>query len=94
MYPILETKRLVLKPMQEDDKEIDNALTWYGIKHGKRQRCNEDAVLPEICILSLKLPGYGHWSLYYKGKYYDPEFGVIKRCPSNAKLNHYWEIMN
>jgi RimJ/RimL family protein N-acetyltransferase len=73
--------------------EIDIALTWYGIKHGKRQKCNEDAVLPEICILSLKLPGYGHWSLYYKGKYYDPEFGVLKKCPQNAKLNHYWEII-
>jgi RimJ/RimL family protein N-acetyltransferase len=73
--------------------EIDEALNWYGIKHGKRQRCTEDAILPEICILSLKLPGYGHWSLYYKGKYYDPEFGVLKKCPQNAKLNHYWEIM-
>ena len=74
--------------------ELDNALTWYGIKHGKRKRCTEDTILPDICILSLKLPGYGHWSLYYKGKYYDPEFGVIKKCPPNAKLNHYWEIMN
>jgi len=74
--------------------EIDSALTWYGIKHGKRQRCAEDAILPDICILSLKLPGYGHWSLYYKGKYFDPEFGVLNVCPPNAKLNHYWEIMN
>ena len=74
--------------------EIDGALNWYGIKHGKRQRCTEDAILPDICILSLKLPGYGHWSLYYKGKYYDPEFGVLNKCPPNAKLNHYWEIMN
>jgi RimJ/RimL family protein N-acetyltransferase len=73
--------------------EIDNALTWYGIKHGKRQKCNEDAVLPEISILSLKLPGYGHWSLYYKGKIYDPEFGVLENFPPNSKLNHYWEIM-
>jgi RimJ/RimL family protein N-acetyltransferase len=74
--------------------EIGNALTWYGIKHGKRQQCTEDAILPDICILSLKLPGYGHWSLYYKGKYYDPEFGVSNECPPNAQLNHYWEIMN
>ena len=74
--------------------EIDSALVWYGLKHGKRQRCTEDAILPDICILSLKLPGYGHWSLYYKGKYYDPEFGVLNKSPPNAKLNHYWEIMN
>ena len=74
--------------------DLDSALTWYGIKHGKRQKCADDAILPDICILSLKLPGYGHWSLYYKGTYYDPEFGVLKKNPPNAKLNHHWEIMN
>jgi len=74
--------------------EIDKALTWYGIKHGKRQKCTDDAILPDICILSLKLPKYGHWSLYFKGTYYDPEFGVLKKNPPNAKLNHYWEITN
>jgi len=74
--------------------EIGNALSWYGIKHNKRQPYTKDKILPDICILSLKLPKYGHWSLYYKGKYYDPEFGVLKECPPNAKLNHYWEIMN
>jgi RimJ/RimL family protein N-acetyltransferase len=73
--------------------EIANALTWYGIKHGKRQKCTDDAILPDICILSLKLPGYGHWSLYYKGKIYDPEFGVLENFPPNSKLNHYWEII-
>jgi hypothetical protein len=73
--------------------EINNALTWYGIKHGKRQRYIKDEILPNICILSLKLPGYGHWSLYYEGKIYDPEFGVLKDFPPNVKLNHFWEIM-
>jgi RimJ/RimL family protein N-acetyltransferase len=76
-------------------QEIDAALTWYGIKHGKkRERFTEGIILPDICILSLKLPGYGHWSLYYKGTFYDPEFGVLKKLPQNARLNHYWEIMN
>ena len=51
-------------------------------------------ILHDICILSLKLPGYGHWSLYYKGKYFDPEFGILKECPKNSKLCYYWEIMN
>jgi len=73
--------------------EIDEALTYYGIKHGKtRKKYNADTILPEICILSLQLPGYGHWSLYYKGTYYDPEFGVSKKCPPKAKLCYYWEI--
>jgi len=75
--------------------EIDEALTYYGIKHGKtRKKYNVDTILPEICILSLKLPGYGHWSLYYKGTFYDPEFGVSKEIPPKAKLCYYWEIIN
>lgn len=75
--------------------EIGDALHWYGIKHSKtRTRCTEVELLPDICILSLKLPGYGHWSLFYKDTFYDPEFGVLKELPENARLNHYWEIIN
>ena len=73
---------------------IDNALNYYGIRHGKtRKRVKEDTALPEICILSLILPGYGHWSLYYKGTFYDPEFGVSDKLPPKAKLDYYWEIL-
>ncbi len=73
--------------------EIGRALKWYGIKHAKsRIRFTADTTLPELCILSLRLPGYGHWSLYYKGTYYDPEFGVSKNIPPNAELHYYWEI--
>lgn len=72
---------------------IDEALCYYGIKHGKtRKSVKEDTILPEICILSLQLPGYGHWSLYYKGTYYDPEFGVSDKLPQKAKLTYYWKI--
>lgn len=74
---------------------IDYALDYYGIKHTKtRTRVKEDTVLPDICILSLKLPGYGHWSLYYKGTYYDPEFGILNELPQDTRLNHYWKIIN
>lgn len=74
---------------------IDDALYYYGFKHGKtRKSYKPDTVLPDICILSLKLPGYGHWSLYYKGTFYDPEFGVSDKIPEKAKLCYYWEIIN
>jgi RimJ/RimL family protein N-acetyltransferase len=74
---------------------IDYALTWYGIKHGKKRiKYTPGTVLPDICVLSIKLPEYGHWSLYYKGTFYDPEFGKIKELPKNAKLVSYWEIIN
>ena len=89
----------VIAVMQNDKgtsvSEIDNALFYYGIKHDKkRTRATNETRLPAICILSLKLPGYGHWSLYYKGIYYDPEFGMANKLPENAILNHYWEVLN
>jgi len=75
--------------------EIDSALFYYGIKNGKKRvSVTKDTTLPDICILSVKLPKYGHWSLYFKGKYYDPEFGEINELPENAVLKYYWEIFN
>lgn len=72
---------------------IKDALMYYGIKYTKlRKKYIADMVLPDLCILSLQLPGYGHWSLYYKGVFYDPEFGVLNQCPQSAKLCYYWEI--
>jgi len=38
------------------------------------------------------LPGYGYWGVYYKGTYYDPEFGILKECPQNDKIFQVWEI--
>ena len=47
--------------------------------------------LPGICVLSLETPKCWHWSLYYKGKFLDPEYGVLDDFPpSNRK--YYWEI--
>lgn len=75
------------------DNDINQALNYYGIPHDNlRKPYLQNTVLPNICILSMKLPRYGHWSLYYKGKYYDPEFGVLDYCPTNAEIHYYWEI--
>lgn len=74
--------------------EIRDALKWYGLKTATKARSKytEETKLPECCILSVLLPGYGHWSLYYKGKYYDPEFGMLDKLPEQAKLRYYWEV--
>ena len=75
--------------------EIRNALKWYGIKTATKARLKytKETKLPECCILSVLMPGYGHWSLYYKDKYYDPEFGVLDSLPKQAKLRYFWEIL-
>ncbi len=88
----------VIGVMQNDKgtatSEIRDALKWYGLKTATkaRQKYTEQTVLPQCCILSVKMPDYGHWSLYYKGKFYDPEFGVLDKLHEQAKLRYYWEI--
>lgn len=47
--------------------------------------------LPEIALLSLETPRCWHWSLYFKGLFYDPEHGILSDFPE-AKRKYYWEI--
>jgi len=75
------------------DEDINKALDYYKIPHSNiRKPFFPNIILPDICIVSMQLPGYGHWSLYYKGKFYDPEFGLLDKCPENAEICYYWEI--
>lgn len=49
--------------------------------------------LPPVCILSLETPKCWHWSLYFKGLFFDPEYGVLEDFPpSNRK--YYWKILS
>jgi hypothetical protein len=89
----------VISVMQNDKGTgtpmMKNTLKHYGIKTATstRVKFTEGMTLPDCCILSIKMPGYGHWSLYYKSVFYDPEFGVLHELPNNAKLVSYWEII-
>lgn len=72
---------------------IKTALEYYGIKHAKSlKKYKEGATLPDICILELELPSYKHWSLYFKGKYFDPEFGILDNCINDSRILRFLEI--
>ncbi len=74
-------------------KEVADALTHYGIKHAKTMtKVDQTTTLPDVCILKLLLPGYSHWVLYYKGTFYDPEFGVLDNCYHKARIQSYLEL--
>ena len=49
--------------------------------------------LPQIAVLSLETPKCWHWSLYFDGKFYDPEHGVLDDFPPSYR-RYYWEIKN
>ena len=67
-------------------------LKHEGISfENRRVQVNDKSELPEICILSLETPRCWHWSLYFRGKFLDPEHGILDDFPkSNRK--YYWKI--
>ncbi len=74
-------------------KDIEKALDYYGISQAKTMtKADNTSVLPKVCILKVLLPKYGHWILYYDGKYYDPEFGVMEELNQKARIQSYLEI--
>ncbi len=73
-------------------KEMFFTLEHYGISFKKeRKQAFSKKDLPKICILSLETPRCWHWSLYFKGTFYDPEHGVLSDFPV-SKRKYYWEM--
>lgn len=79
---------------ETDLKMMYSALDELGITYEKnRVAVNRREELPEICFLSLETPRCWHWSLYFKGKFFDPEHGVLDDFPE-AKRKYYWKIIS
>ena len=73
-------------------KEMFRVLDSCGIEYDSRRvpvKSREE--LPQICILSLETPKCWHWSLWYKGNFYDPEYGVSEEFPPSDR-KYYWKI--
>lgn len=77
---------------ETDLKQMLSALEHYGISFDRQRRqATAKQDLPSIALLSLETPRCWHWSLYFGGKFYDPEHGVLDDFPiSNRRF--YWEI--
>ena len=75
--------------------QIIDALDYYKIRHsGKNIRLSKrNPHYSEISILTVHMPTYTHWLLYYKGKFYDPEFGVLDECHPEGKITSFLEII-
>ena len=73
-------------------KQMFGCLELCDIGYEKtRKEVVNKSDLPEICILSLETPHCWHWSLYYKGTFLDPEYGVLDDFPP-SKRRYFWEI--
>lgn len=74
-------------------KEMFYTLDYYGISYEKtRKEVKNKSELPKIAILSLETPRCWHWSLYFKGTFFDPEHGVMEDFPE-CNRRYYWEIV-
>ena len=73
-------------------KDMFSALEHYGIEYERqRKEAKEKSDLADICILSLETPKCWHWSLYFKGTFYDPEYGVLSDFPPSNR-RYFFEI--
>lgn len=69
-------------------------LDYFKVKYSKqRVEVTKKEQLPDVCILSLETPRCWHWSLYFKGVFYDPEHGVSDAFPI-CNRKYYWKIEN
>ena len=56
-------------------KQMLLALESYGINYKKERRpLTKKQNLPRVCILNLEKPHSWHWSLFFNGTFYDPEY--------------------
>lgn len=74
--------------------KIIEALNHYGVRHAEKniRLSKENLKIPDIAILTVHLPEYKHWVVYYKGKYLDPEFGQMDGEYTLGKITSYLEI--
>ena len=72
--------------------DMKRVLTACGINYeDERRAVVAKTELPHIALLSLETPKCWHWSLYFDGKFYDPEYGVLSDFPPSNR-RYYWKI--
>ncbi|MBO5746290.1 MAG: hypothetical protein J6S13_04290 [Clostridia bacterium] len=75
-------------------KQMLSSLDALNITYNReRKPVSTKADLPPVCILSLETPRCWHWSLYFKGTFFDPEHGILPDFPTSNR-KYYWEIIN
>jgi RimJ/RimL family protein N-acetyltransferase len=70
-------------------RDLEKPLDYYGFSYVPKSIYDSNRPLPDLCIIKC---GHGHWAIYYKGIYYDPELGILDECPANARIVHILEI--
>ena len=69
---------------------VISALNYYGIDHKDVITYTEgrDCVLPKCCILMERMGRYCHYLVYFDGKYYDSNLGVLEEYDKSKLLGY------
>ena len=90
VYEIFE---LVNTEKETTLKDMKNALKTLGISFKEtRIEVKTKSKLPRVALLSLETPKCWHWSLFFDGVFYDPEYGVCDDFPPSNR-RYFWEIV-
>ena len=77
---------------ETDLKCMKRVLEENGMRLlGVRKAVTDKKDLPDVALLSLETPKCWHWSLYFKGLFYDPEYGLLEDFPPSNR-RYFWEI--
>ncbi len=72
--------------------QMKKTLSLLGIEYEEnRVQVKDLNELPNVALLSLETPKCWHWSLYFNGKFYDPEYGVLDDFPPSNR-RYFWKI--
>lgn len=89
----------VIKDMKTDGPtsigQLIEALDFYGIGHAEKnvRISKKNPVQSDFSILTVHMnAGYTHWVLFYHGKYYDPEFGLLDECHPEGRITSFLAI--
>ncbi len=86
--------KLCATERETDFKTMKRVLTELGIVLAtERKQVEKSGDLPRVALLSLETPKCWHWSLYFEGIFYDPEYGVLKDFPPSDR-KYFWELKN
>lgn len=73
-------------------KDMKAVLNLCGISLvSERVAVSQKEELPTVALLSLETPKCWHWSLYFEGKFYDPEYGLLDDFPPSNR-RYYWKL--
>ena len=74
--------------------DMKRVIAGFGIEMlPERKQVKAKSELPDMALLSLETPKCWHWSLYFNGTFYDPEYGILEDFPPSNR-RYFWEIIN